>query len=126
MRTLTELFLLMRTMITQPLYHIIDTFRYKMLWQTHGWYMDIPQAIRFMAFGAIKMYVQVIDPTVAFVSADSIFQRTGTVVYTVYEVMFQKEIDGARQGGFIHRIQICLQVEQTESTVELHHGTEYE
>lgn len=57
----------MRTMITQALYHVIDTFCSEMLWQADCRDMYIPQAIRLVTLRAIEMYMQVVNVTVAFI-----------------------------------------------------------
>ena len=62
----------MRTMITQALYHVIDTFRSEMLWQADCRDMYIPQAICLVALSTIEMYVQIINVTVAFIPTSGI------------------------------------------------------
>lgn len=61
-----------------------------------------------MAIPAIEMSVKIIDRTGTFITAYRIFQRTGTVINHVNQVMIQKQINRPEYRRFIHGIQFRL------------------
>jgi hypothetical protein len=80
-----------------------------------------PEAERLVAITAIEMGVQIVDRTGTLVTAHGIFQRTGTIVNTMNQVMIQKEIDRPENRGLVYRVQFVFKVKQAECPRELKH-----
>ena len=80
-----------RTVGADPLDNEIDRFGRKSVRQTHLRNSHPSQAKGTPAMRAIEMGMQVVDFTIAIAATKRIFERTGTVVDAVHQVMRQKK-----------------------------------
>ena len=104
----------LRTVVAETLQYEVYTIQPESGRKFHIGYGKVLHAERFPAAGAVEMSVKFLRGALARSSADGIFNRTRTIVYAVYEFVIMEQMYRAREGRFVHGVELLLQIGKAE------------